>query len=132
MKLPDLFHFPNYNRPQQTINIIQRIAGTGDYHQFGIHLLVDNDGSQMRVLEQDNPNDSVGIVRETLRKWIQGKSGLTPTTWKTLIRCLQDKKLNTLTDDIENFFMFANSAKHNSSPNLDSPPLHSKLAIGLV
>ena len=129
MKLPDLFNFPDYNQPQRMINIIERIAGTGDYHQFGIHLLVDNDGSQMRVLEQDNPNDSVGIVRETLRKWIQGKSGLTPATWKTLIKCLQDKILNTLADDIENFFMYASPTKYFSSPDLDSPSLHCKLRV---
>ena len=118
--MTDLLNFPDYNRPQLTINIIEKIAGTKQYHQFGICLLDDKDGSQMSVLEQNYPKNIERIVMETLRRWMQGKSGKAPITWKTLIQCFRDTKLNVLADDIENFFI---------QPNHDSSASLSKLYI---
>lgn len=82
---------------------MQQIAAN-DYKQFGILLLNDHNGSQMRIMEREKPNDPVGITTSVFETWLQGEAGEGPRTWRTLVKCLQGIKQNTLADDITNMF----------------------------
>ena len=127
--LKDLFNFPHYNQSQPNIDIIKTIAekNRSAYRQFAIVLLSDDYASQISALDKANPEDPVGFVSETLIKWIQGDSGLTPKTWRTLIQCLRNRNLGALANDTEKFFIPAGLRNNGSSPDLDSSPPPCKL-----
>ena len=96
-----------------SIDIVKEIVATKDYIAFGMCLL--NDDTAMSVIEENNKQlDSVAIVADVFKSWIQGKSSLTAErTWRTLVQCLRAKKLNTIADNIVKVFQSSPSdARH--------------------
>ena len=85
-------------------NIISEVTGSGVYKKFGTILLHDIHGTEMRILANKFFSDSMRIVKEVFELWTQGMNGLHPRTWRTLVRCLHEVELDTLADDIEDFF----------------------------
>ena len=71
-----------------------------DYEKFGTLLLEDKYGNEIKIIRTFERDDPLHIVSEILKQWLQGK-GRTPVTWRTLVRCLRDTKLNVLADKIE-------------------------------
>ena len=79
------------------INIIQ---GIGDkYHNFGIILLQDGDGSKMSALEREKRENAEDINNAVLIRWIRGE-GRKPTSWALLATVLDECQLSTLADVI--------------------------------
>ena len=78
------------------IDIASQIAGR-DYTKFGQLIL--EDGNEVRIIENNYYRDSKGIVVEIFHHWLNG-NGRQPTTWSTLVECLQDSDLNALADCI--------------------------------
>ena len=94
----ELLGFNLKDQRERPINIPQQI-GT-KYHQFGIHLLNDENGSKMQSISHTHRDNPEKINIEVLQEWIKG-SGKQPVTWKTLIGVLRDTELITLASDIE-------------------------------
>ena len=70
-----------------------------DYKQWGMQLLKDSNGLKIKGIEKAKHGDPVDITDEILQQWLKGK-GLA-VTWETLIKCLQDAKLNVAAGYIE-------------------------------
>ena len=71
-----------------------------DYELFGTLLLKDTSGSVIRSIKtvtHGSPLDSTAAI---LHQWLEGK-GRQPVTWRTLIECLRDMKLNIVAESIE-------------------------------
>ena len=102
MTLPNLLHFPKYERPGENINIIREIAGSGNTKEFGTNLLQDDEGTIMGLLTE-RYSDPVEILTKAFEMWIQGKAGLSPRNWQSLVRYLQEERLTVLADDIRRY-----------------------------
>ena len=99
-----LQRFPNFQQSGATINIVHEIAGSGVYEEFGTSLLQDKHGTEMKIMTDKYSDNPLKVITEVFEMWtVQGK-GQNPKTWKTLVTCLRGVLLNTLADDIENFF----------------------------
>ena len=96
--------FPSPLPSGANINIIREVTSSGVYKKFGTILLHDIHGTEMRILANKFFGDSMRIVEEVFELWTQGMNGLHPRTWRTLVRCLREVELDTLADDIEDFF----------------------------
>ena len=86
--LPELRHFPVKNKFR---DIVGEIAN--DYQHFGILLLEDEKGNRVKSIERSKLQNPVDITVEILRQWLHG-SGRLPVTWKILVECLREAKLN--------------------------------------
>ena len=80
------------------LNIVDAISN--DYKNFGIQLLIDEDGNTVKNIETAKLQNPVDITLEILQKWLQG-NGRTPVTWSTLVDSLKRAKLNTAAGYIE-------------------------------
>ena len=67
---------------------------------FGVTLLEDENGVNVRNLERNHTNNIVDINTEIIQKWIAGR-GKKPVTWGTFIKVLRDIELTNLADEIE-------------------------------
>ena len=80
------------------INITEHIGINTEL--FGILLLEDKNGLLLAGIVNDYGPQWGKINLHIIQRWLQGE-GHSPKTWKTLITCLHDCKLNTLAKDIE-------------------------------
>ena len=83
---------------ERRINIPQEI-GT-KYHQFGIHLLNDCNGTRVQNIEHACLKESEPINTRIIQEWATGR-GKRPVNWKTLTEVLHDIELSTLASEIE-------------------------------
>ena len=81
------------------LKIIETVAA-GDYVTFGMCLLQDENGEQVRLIKKDHINEGAKDITETiLQKWLT--SGAAPTrTYQYLIECLEQSELGTLAEQI--------------------------------
>ena len=78
--------------------IITKIAP--NYHDFGIFLLNDEDGSIIDSIVIKFKEDPNRITKEILKRWLQGR-GVGPLTYATLVKILKKTELNVLAQTIE-------------------------------
>ena len=71
------------------------------YEHFGTLLLEDENGSKIKGVTMAAHGTPVDITVEILHQWLQGRGRL-PVTWRTLVECLEDAKLNVAAGHIEN------------------------------
>ena len=84
----------------QPVKIIQKIAA-GKYKDFGMHLLDDENMTEVDVLEKHHIHEGpVGITKAIIKEWLV--SGSTPRTHKHLIDCIRKCGLGALAEDMEN------------------------------
>ena len=79
------------------LRISQKVAA--NYFAFGIVLLNDKTGSQMRIIEDECREKPERIVMKILQEWLEGK-GL-PVRWESLIQTLRETDLSVLAEEIE-------------------------------
>ena len=80
------------------INIAEKISTK--YHDFGLLLLDDHNGTRVRNMELKNNQDAERINKEILQEWVTGR-GKKPVSWETLTTVLCDIELCTLASEIE-------------------------------
>ena len=80
------------------INVAEKISTK--YHDFGILLLDDSDGTRVQNMELKHRQDAERINKEILQEWAAGR-GKKPVSWETLTEVLHDIGLSTLADEIE-------------------------------
>ena len=88
--------------PTKSGSVIKNIEKIGtSYHDLGIRLLNDGDGTITADIEAQYKHDPPTRTTEAiLQKWLQG-TGRKPQTWDTLITVLREIELNTLAQEIE-------------------------------
>ena len=81
------------------LKIIETVAA-GDYMTFGMCLLQDENGKQVRLIKKDYINEGAkDITEDIIQKWLT--SGAAPTrTYQHLIKCLRLSELGTLAEQI--------------------------------
>ena len=92
--LPYLMFFPSN---EGEVDIIGKVGRK--YHNFGIVLLNDVDGSQIDTIESKCREDSYRINQDILKIWLKGGKG--PVTWTTLVKVLKTIDLGSLAYTIE-------------------------------
>ena len=80
------------------INIAEKISTK--YHDFGLLLLDDPNGTRVRNMELKYNQDAERINKEILQEWATGR-GKKPVSWETLTEVLRDIELCTLASEIE-------------------------------
>ena len=80
------------------VNVAEKISTK--YHDFGILLLDDSDGTRVKNMERMHREDAERINKEILQEWTAGR-GKKPVSWETLTEVLHDIGLCTLADEIE-------------------------------
>ena len=80
------------------MNLAKKIGA--NYHDFGVLLLKDNDGSTISAIELKQGGDPADINRRIFQLWLQGK-GKQPITWATLIAVLRDIEMKELAKNME-------------------------------
>ena len=80
------------------INVAEKISTK--YHNFGILLLDDSDGTRVQNIQHKHRQDAELINKEILQEWTAGR-GKKPVSWETLTEVLHDIGLSTLADEIE-------------------------------
>ena len=80
------------------INIAEEIST--NYHDFGLLLLDDHNGTRVRNMELKHREDAERIHKEILQEWATGR-GKKPVSWQTLTKVLCDIGLCTLASEIE-------------------------------
>ena len=79
------------------LKIIETVAA-GDYVTFGMCLLQDENGEQVKLIKKDNEG-AKDITEAILQKWLT--SGGAPTrTYQHLIECLEQSELGALAEKI--------------------------------
>ena len=78
------------------LKIIETVAA-GDYVTFGMCLLQDENGKQVRLIKKDNEG-AKDITEAILYKWLT--SGAHTQTYQHLIECLEQSELGTLAEQI--------------------------------
>jgi len=91
---PDLLNLPSKSG---NINIPEQI-GTNCF-LFGVLLLNDETGTEVKTIVTKHWEDAEQIILEILRLWIGGKGK--PLSWDTLVDVLKAIGLNTLAGDIQ-------------------------------
>ena len=83
------------------LRIIPRIAA-GDYMTFGMCLLQDENGDQVKLIKKDHRQDGTeSVTQAIIQKWLT--SGAAPIrTYQHLIECLRQPELGALAEDISN------------------------------
>ena len=92
-------------RDGKPLKIIETIVA-GDYMMFGMCLLRDENGEQIRLIMKDHINEGAkDITEEILQKWLT--SGVAPTrTYQHLIECLEQSELGTLAEQIAGLLLY--------------------------
>ena len=80
------------------INIAEKISTK--YHDFGLLLLDDPNGTRVRNMELKYNQDAERINKEIFQEWATGR-GKKPVSWETLTEVLRDIELCTLASEIE-------------------------------
>ena len=80
------------------INIAEKISTK--YHDFGLLLLDDRNGTRVCNMELKYNQDAERINKEILQEWATGR-GKKPVSWETLTEVLRDIELCTLASEIE-------------------------------
>ena len=65
-----------------------------------MQLLNDSNGNKVKGIAAAEHDVPVQITREILQRWLKGEGRL-PVSWRTLVECLRDAKLNVVAEDIE-------------------------------
>ena len=93
------------------LRIIPRIAA-GDYMTFGMCLLQDENGDQVKLIKRDHRQDGTeSVTQAIIQKWLT--SGAAPThTYQHLIECLRQSELGTLAEDIASATAGEGMSKH--------------------
>ena len=99
---PTLLYLGKMRVNGKLLNIIERIAAQ-DYITFGVHLLQDENGEGVRVIEKNHKDDVQEVVRAIIKKWLASSEA--PRTYHHLIECLRLSKLGALADHIEGMRM---------------------------
>ena len=81
----------------ETINILEEI-GT-DYYNFGILLLNDDRGKTIERLEHKHLKDSLPILRDIFKLWLEGKGQ--QVSWQALVNILNSARLKALAQKIQ-------------------------------
>lgn len=87
----------NFKGKKRTINIPEEISD--EYYSFGIFLLNDKDGHQVRTIRHNHRDDLEEVNIEILEHWL--REGGSQVTWRTLVQTLKDMKLNRLASEIQ-------------------------------
>ena len=95
--MPNLLKF---NAGTRRLNIPREI-GTS-YHEFGIHLLQDDNGVRVSAIEHQYHGAAEDINCHILQEWLQGR-GISPVSWATLVDTLRTIELNELATLIEQY-----------------------------
>ena len=95
---PTLLQLRNLKkRDGKSLNVIGRIAG--HYSTFGIHLLQDDNGDRVKLIERDHRYDGAeAITAEIIKKWIDG--GGSTCTYEHLIECIEKVRLGALAGEL--------------------------------
>ena len=80
------------------INIAEKISTK--YHDFGLLLLDDRNGTRVSNMELKYRQDAERINKEILREWATG-IGKKPVSWETLTEVLRDVGLCVLASEIK-------------------------------
>ena len=94
--LPLLLTFPK--RSGGVINIIEEV--TEKYHDLGIRLLNDRNGTITRNIESQYSPNPTRITKAIFEKWLQGTEG-SSRSWATLVTVLKEIKLTALAEEID-------------------------------
>ena len=95
---PTLVALIRFHMVDGTVNLAENIGAK--YHDFGVLLLEDNDGSTISAIELKQGGNPADINRRIFQLWLQGK-GKQPKTWATLIAVLRDIEMNELAKNME-------------------------------
>ena len=95
---PTLSHLMGFPSNEGEVNIFRKVGRK--YHDFGIVLLNDADGSQIDIIVSEFREDPYRINQEILKIWLQGRGG-GPVTWTTLVKVLKTIDLKVLAQSIE-------------------------------
>ena len=81
------------------LKFIETVAG--NYTPlFGIFLLSDENGSEVKVLETEHKPGTEAVVIAIITKWLTKGSPDAPCTYEHLIRCLREARLGALAEDL--------------------------------
>ena len=94
---PNLLKLLSFPGKRGDINIPKQVSTK--YFIFGILLLNDETGAEVRTIATKHHEDAEQINLEILTLWIQGKGK--PLSWDVLIDVLKVIGLSTLAEDIE-------------------------------
>ena len=80
------------------LRVIETIAA-GNYKNFGIYLLLDDNGTKVDLIEKDHIIKGAASVTEAiLKKWLTSDA---PTrTYQHLIECLRQSELGALAEQL--------------------------------
>ena len=95
---PNLLKILSFPGKNKSINIPKQICT--NYSMFGILLLNDETGAEVKTITTKFHEDADQINLEILRLWIEGKGK--PLSWDVLIDVLKGIGLNSLAKDIDN------------------------------
>ena len=95
---PNLLKILSFPGKNESINIPKQIST--NYSMFGILLLNDKTGAEVRTITTKFHEDADQINLEILRLWIEGKGK--PLSWDVLIDVLKGIGLKSLAKDIDN------------------------------
>ena len=96
-KRPNLIKLLNFPGKNGNINIPEHIGTM--YFKFGVLLLNDETGAEVRAIATQYQNNAEQINLEILSRWIEGKGK--PLSWNTLIDILEKIGQKTLAGDIQ-------------------------------
>ena len=78
------------------LRVIETIAA-GNYKNFGIYLLRDDNGAMVDLIEKDHKG-AESVTKEILKKWLTSDA---PTrTYQHLIDCLRQSELGALAEQL--------------------------------
>ena len=97
---PTLLYLEEMRVNGKPLKIIQEIAAQG-YITFGMHLLQDENGKEVRVIGKNHKDDVEHVVRAIIEKWLSSSEA--PRTYQHLIECLRLSELDALADLIANY-----------------------------
>ena len=85
-------------RSGEKVEIIKSLAP--EWKSFGIHFNFDDTGAQLALIEAQHGQGNVrSCCRDMMIHWLLG-NGEQPTTWRTLLRLLEDGERVYLADQI--------------------------------
>ena len=83
------------------LNLFATIAGNCNIESFGMFLLSDDNGSEVKVLEADYARKGTeAFVKSIITKWLMKCSPAAPCTYVHLEQCLREVGLGALADDL--------------------------------
>ena len=98
-----------------------------NHFTFGIFLLNDQTGSQVRSFKKECQGDPEDVMFRILQEWLQGK-GL-PVTWESLVQTLRDTGLSVPADQIQASKMAPRNVHSPQSPDTPNSTHHTSRMI---